>query len=231
MEVDIRPTHDGNPHILKSSNPKITTFEDSSKRQHFGGSRILAGRGCQTVSHLWQEMSSYNTSWAPCTIQSVELLTTSAQHSTSLSVDSLTVRYIDNADFVDDDLELEDENNKVQKRAKFEETLVAIVTRTILAFATIPLEPPRVGNCRNSRPEALQYVRSWDDDMFRRQFRLCREDFGNLLMKISPMIERNARLARRLCKIGRPSYCKINQLSEQYLCTTKGSSSDEDNIA
>ena len=103
---------------------------------------------------------------------------------------------MDNADFVDDDLELEDENDKVQKRAKFERTLVAIVTGTILAFATIPLEPPRVGNCHNSRPEALQYVRSWDNDMFRRQFRLCREDFGNLLMKISPMIERNARLAR-----------------------------------
>ena len=30
----IRPTQDGNPQILKSSNPQMTTFEDSSKRQH-----------------------------------------------------------------------------------------------------------------------------------------------------------------------------------------------------
>ena len=103
---------------------------------------------------------------------------------------------MDDADCVDDDYEFEDENDKYQKRAKFQRTLVATVTGTILAFATIPLEPPRVGNCHNSRPEALHYVRSWDDDMFKRQFRLCREDFGNLLMMISPMIERNTRLAR-----------------------------------
>jgi DDE superfamily endonuclease len=65
-----------------------------------------------------------------------------------------------------------------------------------MTISTIPLEPPRIGNCRNSRPEALQYVRSWDDDMFRRQFRICREDFGDLLYKIDPLIRRNEAKAR-----------------------------------
>jgi hypothetical protein len=67
-----------------------------------------------------------------------------------------------------------------------------VVAAAILAtLSTIPIEPPRIGNCRNSRPEALQYVRSWDDDMFKRQFRLCREDFGDVLKLIAPLIRRN----------------------------------------
>ena len=78
-----------------------------------------------------------------------------------------------------------------QKIRKFTESVAAIAAATLLAISTIPLEPPRIGNCRNTRLEALQYVRSWDDDMFRRQFRLCREDFGNLLTLIAPLIARN----------------------------------------
>ena len=62
-----------------------------------------------------------------------------------------------------------------------QEDILVVVLSTALFAYTIPLEPPRIGNCHNSRPEALQYVRSWDDDMFRRQFRLCREDFGFIL--------------------------------------------------
>ena len=68
--------------------------------------------------------------------------------------------------------------------------LLTVIATSIIAY-TVPLEPPRVGNCRNERPQALQYVRSWDDDMFKRQFRLCREDFGDLLYKIHPLIHRN----------------------------------------
>lgn len=68
--------------------------------------------------------------------------------------------------------------------------LLTIVTATLLV-SIIPTEPPRIGNSRNDRHHALQYVRSWDDDMFRRQFRICREDFGNLLHKIAPLISRN----------------------------------------
>ena len=71
-----------------------------------------------------------------------------------------------------------------------EEILVIVLSTALFAYS-IPLEPPRIGNCHNSRPEALQYVRSWDDDMFRRQFRLCREDFGFILKLIDPLIRRN----------------------------------------
>lgn len=70
-------------------------------------------------------------------------------------------------------------------------TSIATAVSIALSLCTIPLEPPRIGNCRNTRPEALQYVRSWDDDMFRRQFRLCREDFGYVLSLIAPLIRRN----------------------------------------
>ena len=68
--------------------------------------------------------------------------------------------------------------------------LLTVITTTLLA-QTIPLEPPRIGDSRSDRREALQYVRSWDDDMFRRQFRLCRDDFGFVLHKIAPLIVRN----------------------------------------
>jgi hypothetical protein len=53
-----------------------------------------------------------------------------------------------------------------RKRRKLTASVAAIATGALMAFSTIPLEPPRIGNCRYSRPEALQYVRSWDDDMF-----------------------------------------------------------------
>ena len=36
-----------------------------------------------------------------------------------------------------------------------------------------------------------------DDDMFARQFRLCREDFGDILVQIQPLIERNEMQAMR----------------------------------
>lgn len=100
-------------------------------------------------------------------------------------------------DFLDDNFEMIEFDAHRQKRARLQATMIAVVTATIMAFTSIPLEPTRIGNCRNSRPEALQYVRSWDDDMFRRQFRLCREDFGDLLRKISPMILRNDVMARK----------------------------------
>ena len=100
-------------------------------------------------------------------------------------------------DFADDNFELVEFDVQRQKRARLQGTIIAVITATIMAFTNIPLEPPRIGNSRNSRPEALQYVRSWDDDMFLRQFRLCREDFSDLLSKIAPLIERNEVMARK----------------------------------
>ena len=100
-------------------------------------------------------------------------------------------------EFLDDSFEKVEVDAQRRKRARLQSAIIAVVTATIMAFTNIPLEPPRIGNSRNSRPEALQYVRSWDDDMFRRQFRLCREDFGDLLGRIAPLIERNEVMARK----------------------------------
>ena len=68
---------------------------------------------------------------------------------------------------------------------------IVVVPSNLIATTTTPLLPPRIGNCRGGRLHALQNVRSWDDDMFRRQFRLCRLDFGNLLGLIAPWIQRD----------------------------------------
>lgn len=86
----------------------------------------------------------------------------------------------------------DDNYSERRRKRKRQIQYIAAVSAIITALMTIPLEPPRIGNCRNLRGEALLYARSWDDDMFRRQFRLCREDFGNLLVLISPLITRDS---------------------------------------
>ena len=83
-----------------------------------------------------------------------------------------------------------------KRRTLMAVTVTVLVAAVLVTLSTIPIEPPRIGNCKNSRPEALQYVRSWDDDMFRRQFRLCREDFGDVLRLIAPLIQRNEQQAK-----------------------------------
>jgi hypothetical protein len=35
----------------------------------------------------------------------------------------------------------------------------------------------RKGLVQRNRSTVIQFIRSWDDTMFRRQFRMCREDF------------------------------------------------------
>ena len=52
-------------------------------------------------------------------------------------------------------------------------------------------------NAHRDRPGALEFVRSWDDDMFQRQFRLDREDFNWLLALIAPSIQKDEEMARR----------------------------------
>jgi hypothetical protein len=95
-------------------------------------------------------------------------------------------------DYQSENYESDDSEEPDRKRRIVVAVTLAVVAAAILAtLSTIPIEPPRIGNCRNSRPEALQYVRSWDDDMFKRQFRLCREDFGDVLKLIAPLIRRN----------------------------------------
>jgi hypothetical protein len=58
-------------------------------------------------------------------------------------------------------------------------------------------EIPRSPNVHRDRECALEYIRSWDDDMFQRQFRLERADFYPLLQLISPLIEVNEKMAAR----------------------------------
>ena len=63
-------------------------------------------------------------------------------------------------------------------------------------FYTLPMHIPRAGNSHANREAALSFVREWDDEMFQRQFRLCREDFNDILTSIAPLIERKERCAR-----------------------------------
>jgi hypothetical protein len=92
---------------------------------------------------------------------------------------------------------LSSDSEVATKRIKLSTSeIIIVVVASILIATTIPIEPPRIGNCRGERLQALQYVRSWDDDMFRRQFRLCRLDFGHLLRLIAPLIQRDEAKAR-----------------------------------
>lgn len=77
-------------------------------------------------------------------------------------------------------------------------TCAAAVSTTLLM--TLPLEPYRMGNLRGERANALQYARSWDDDMFKRQFRISRQLFGAILTLIAPLIQRNEKQA--ICSSG-----------------------------
>ena len=52
-------------------------------------------------------------------------------------------------------------------------------------------------DAHRNRAQALEFIRSWDDVMFQRQLRLTREDFANVLIKISDLVEPNEEMARR----------------------------------
>jgi hypothetical protein len=48
-----------------------------------------------------------------------------------------------------------------------------------------------MGNNRRNKEFPLQAVRTWDDGMFYRQFRLCRQEFNATLIAIAPALEKN----------------------------------------
>ncbi len=75
-------------------------------------------------------------------------------------------------------------------------TPAILINMTFLALC-IPSLPSRTGNQHANRASAIEFVRSWDEEMFERQFRLCREDFNNILTQIAPLIERNEQMAIR----------------------------------
>lgn len=59
------------------------------------------------------------------------------------------------------------------------------------SFQFIAPLPGKVGNLHRDREGSLLTVRSWDDDMFRRQFRLHRSEFNALLALIEPKMQTN----------------------------------------
>jgi hypothetical protein len=108
-------------------------------------------------------------------------------------------------DYQSENYESDDSEEPDRKRRIVVAVTVAVVVAAVLAtLSTIPIEPPRIGNCRSSRPEALQYFRSWDDDIFKRPFRLCSEDFGKVLKLTALQTRRNETKARNS---SRPSIC------------------------
>jgi hypothetical protein len=55
----------------------------------------------------------------------------------------------------------------------------------------------RIQNSHGSREDALEFARSWSDEVFEMMFRLCREDFYVLVEKIEHILEPNHEMARR----------------------------------
>ena len=56
------------------------------------------------------------------------------------------------------------------------------------AFLQPEIPRLRAPNMHRDRHGAVEYIRSWEDDMFQRQFRLERIDFNELLSLISPRL-------------------------------------------
>ena len=65
------------------------------------------------------------------------------------------------------------------------------------AFLQPEIPRLRAPNMHRDRHGALEYIRSWDDGMFQRQFRLERIDFNELLSLISPRLAVNEEMAIR----------------------------------
>lgn len=77
--------------------------------------------------------------------------------------------------------------------------IVALVA-TDLSFSTIGALPGRIGNEHRDRELAIVECRSWDDTMFKRQFRLSRRAYNSLITKIYPALEGN--VARAVASSG-----------------------------
>ncbi len=68
--------------------------------------------------------------------------------------------------------------------------LIAMIA-TDISFNSITALPGRIGNQHRNREQALTECRSWDDAMFKRQFRLSRRAYNNLIQIIYPALQVN----------------------------------------
>lgn len=71
--------------------------------------------------------------------------------------------------------------------------LFALMLEYSHVYSTVPHF--RRPNARKTRVHALEFVRGFDDEMFERQFRLCREDFNHILTVINDNIHLNQQKA------------------------------------
>lgn len=65
-------------------------------------------------------------------------------------------------------------------------SVVLALIATDLSFSSISPLPGRAGNEIRDRGAAITECRSWDDDMFKRQFRMTRRAFNTLIEKVAP---------------------------------------------
>ena len=68
--------------------------------------------------------------------------------------------------------------------------LIAMIA-TDISFNSITALPGRIGNQHRNREQAITECRSWDDAMFKRQFRLSRRAYNNLIQIIYPALQVN----------------------------------------
>ena len=92
----------------------------------------------------------------------------------------------------------EDQERKMIQTKKLSAiTMVSSILTVCSVYFLSPAVPHfRRPNVHRDRTHALEFIRSWDDDMFHRQTRLERADFIPLLQSIAPLISKNEHMAR-----------------------------------
>ena len=81
----------------------------------------------------------------------------------------------------------------------FKRIRILVVLKSVLSLeghSMLPVHHLRAGNQKRDRFEIVRWAAELDDKMFRRQFRLVREDFFYVLLKISVDLSRNEKQAR-----------------------------------
>jgi hypothetical protein len=87
-------------------------------------------------------------------------------------------------------------SNKKRKRENIQRfEIMYRLSRLAIQMNSVPRE--RSPNQHRGRNKAIAFVRSWDDEMFQRQFRLSRTVFNTTLQKISSSLERNETMGVR----------------------------------